>query len=82
MKKSDFWGMIWINIKTRVPPAADNYILMWNPERKEAFVLKSYEAHQAAQGILRGDFVSWDRYFTEWCPIEPPEKKLKGGRTK
>lgn len=74
MNKSEFWERIWIDIKTRIPPPEDFFILIWNPVWRCPFVMRAYEAHQAGMAILRSEPVSQDRFFTKWCPIVSPIK--------
>ena len=75
MNKSEFWKVIWIPIKNRLPPRIDDFVLVWNPIWKRTFLIESYIAHEAAKVILENGSITNDRFFTHWCQPFPPEGK-------
>lgn len=80
MNKRQLIERIWIPISKRLPPDSDEYIAqvaIYNAKTGFFAVLPTKMAREyaleAIDGVVEADKWSWDRVFTHWSMLYPPE---------
>lgn len=78
MTKKEFFEQFWTKITVRLPPNDPlEIVLTYNASNGYISTWMSHQAHDHAEYTLRGkqEELSWDRHFTHWMPVYPPEGK-------
>lgn len=78
MTKKEMLEQLWIPITKRIPPNDPLLIVLtYNHLNGYISTWMSHQAHDHAEYALQGrqEELSWDRHFTYWMMVYPPEGK-------